>query len=101
MGVTVRNCGFWAETSFKNPEIHRLSGETSRRVPPRPPPEERPLAELGAGAVALAVLGDVGRAGAGGVQAGDDGAGGELGLPVDRAPDATEGEAGVDGLAEP
>src|SRR5690348_17057859 len=49
-----------------------LSAAETRSVPPRASPEERPLAELGAGAVALAVLGEVRGAGAGGVQPGDD-----------------------------
>src|SRR6478735_1579833 len=70
-------------------------------MPTSPPTEERPLTELGAGAVALAVLGEVGRAGAGGVQARDDRPVRTLRLAVDRHPDPAEGEAGVDRLAEP
>src|SRR3954451_13596597 len=65
-----------------------------------PATEERALAELGARAVARAVLGDVGGAGAGGVQATDDRSVDPLDLAVDGGAQPAEGEAGVEGLAQ-
>jgi hypothetical protein len=70
------------------------------RVPACAPAEERPLAELGAGAVALAVLGDIGGAGPGRIQPWDDRAVGPLHLRIDRGAQAPQREAGVQGVAE-
>ena len=108
-GGRLRVCGFpgtrvlltiWAEISSEIVRLRRLPGDPDSRVPTRPAPEERPLAELGAGAVAGAVLGDVRGTRAGGVQATDHGAVGPLHLAVDGRSQAAEGEAGVQRLPE-
>ncbi len=65
------------------------------RVLSRPPAEERPLAELRAAGVALAVLGDVGGARARGVQPADRAAVLAQHLAVDRHRQAAHREAGV------
>src|SRR5215217_5259188 len=69
-------------------------------MPAGPPAEVRPLGELGPGRVALAVLGDVRRARADGVQAADDTTVLADDLAVDRGPHTAEGEPGVQRLAE-
>ncbi len=66
-----------------------------RRVRSCAAAEERALAQLGAAGVALAVLGDVGRACPRGVQAGDDAAVLAQHLAVDRHRKPAHGEAGV------
>src|SRR5689334_6207643 len=69
-------------------------------VPPGPTAEVGTFRQLRAGGVRSSRLGDVRGAGAGGVQAVDHRAVLALDLAVDGAAHATEGEAGVQGLAE-
>src|ERR1041385_4259661 len=71
------------------------------RVPARPPAEERPLAELGARDVPLAVLGDIRRAGAGRVQPCDDRTIRAPHLAVHRNRETPEGEPGVQRVPGP